>query len=689
MAKRNPLPKQLRLSPQPEADAPLAEWALWCADVGRIYGAWKVFPCVPGAKHPLHKGWQAEASDDPKTIKAMWRAEADANIGLAIQPGFVAIDADLYKPGAEEALDAFEAEHGRLPRTLESRTARGGFHLVYVTEKTLGNGTGELPDFGDVRGHGGLIVGPGSVFEGKRYEVENLCPPIDLPKNIEGMLRAKKRRDPSKPDTPARFILVDDPRNQKAFEDWCAGISVRTITTPEGQVAEPCIEGQRGNNKLAATGAMAHDYGLSCDVAAEIAFEHFNPRCDPPWDDDDFYKHFQSGYRAATSQLGSRAPARDHRSMFKPVSRDTKAPERDGSRFKIWTIPELMRREPPEWQIDEVIPEQGYTILYGPPQSFKTFLALDMALSIATGTPWRGRPVKQGRVLFCMGEGTFDADKRVNAWLAHNEMKLPDSFEIIEPAPMLRMPGDLAEFIEAAEAGWPWDLVVIDTIGRTMAGLNDNATEHARMFTEFAGDIRDQLGAATLAITHSPKDRPEVLLGSGAFEADADVILNATVPESGRGVDLEQRKQKYCAPWARGLSFECVEAGESIALNPRNPTAAAAPTDKAKGRKKHDPRPNPERFAVIDKAIEEELRSNKLKEYSQTHLAEILAMRPDVLMNSEYLRQKVLKELREDKSTRANRFYNAEKRKWRWQKVTTKRRKSRVVRSSCKELCKE
>ena len=87
----------------PSADAPLIEWALWNAEVGRVTGAWRVFPCVPGAKHPLHEGWQDEASSDAKTVACMWANDPRANIGLAIQPGFVAIDGDPYKPGAEAA----------------------------------------------------------------------------------------------------------------------------------------------------------------------------------------------------------------------------------------------------------------------------------------------------------------------------------------------------------------------------------------------------------------------------------------------------------------------------------------------------------------------------------------------------------------------------------------------------------
>jgi Bifunctional DNA primase/polymerase, N-terminal len=185
----------------PAEDAAPAVWAQYLAEIGRLTGAVKVFLCGDNNKKPRRVGWQAEASNDPETIKAWWAKYPNANIGLAIQPGFGVLDVDLYKPGAREKLEAFEAEHGKLPATLEFCTARGGRHLVYVTSKNFGNSAGSLPDCIDHRGAGtGYIVGPGSTFEGNRYALKKLMPPIDCPPHIEAMLTEARRRDRSKSD---------------------------------------------------------------------------------------------------------------------------------------------------------------------------------------------------------------------------------------------------------------------------------------------------------------------------------------------------------------------------------------------------------------------------------------------------------------------------------------------------------
>ena len=58
---------------------------------------------------------------------------------------------------------------------------------------------------------------------------------------------------------------------------------------------------------------------------------------------------------------------------------------------------------PIEWAIGEgddgIITENGLTVLYGAPGAGKSFIALDMALSIANGVEWQGMPTKNGQGL--------------------------------------------------------------------------------------------------------------------------------------------------------------------------------------------------------------------------------------------------------------------------------------------------
>lgn len=279
--------------------------------------------------------------------------------------------------------------------------------------------------------------------------------------------------------------------------------------------------------------------------------------------------------RSAAARAASAARARDEaREATGEASGTT-------SRFRRYTLDDLKRREPPKWIIDQTIAESnGGTIVYGAPGTFKTFIALDMALCIATDTAWHGRSVMQGgRVLYCVGEGSFDTDKRIEACLLHRGLTLPAGrFEVIEPAPLLRLAKDTDDFIaEAERGGSSWDVVVIDTIGRVMPGINDNAQDGARMFSEFVGRIREELGATVLALTHAPKNDGKAMLGSGVYEADADLVFNAECPnEADKGIRINFRntKNKYGEKWDRDIGFERVKlAGSSSRSMPPLPRA--------------------------------------------------------------------------------------------------------------------
>jgi DNA primase len=78
--------------------------------------------------------------------------------------------------------------------------------------------------------------------------------------------------------------------------------------------------------------------------------------------------------------------------------------------------------EPVEWLIEGVVPKGSFTALYGPPGSFKSFIALDIAEAIATGRTWMGREVKQtGAVLYLAGEGFGGIGARIKACKMHHQ----------------------------------------------------------------------------------------------------------------------------------------------------------------------------------------------------------------------------------------------------------------------------
>ena len=140
--------------------------------------------CKSPGKHPLHSGWQDEATTDPDRIREMWSEYPHANIGIktGIESNNVVLDIDP-RHGGDESLRELEAEHGKLPDTVESLTGGGGRHIILGHPRGyISNRQNFLLSGIDIRGDGGFIVAPGSIhLSGNTYEWDVMCHPEDVP----------------------------------------------------------------------------------------------------------------------------------------------------------------------------------------------------------------------------------------------------------------------------------------------------------------------------------------------------------------------------------------------------------------------------------------------------------------------------------------------------------------------------
>lgn len=84
-----------------------------------------------------------------------------------------------------------------------------------------------------------------------------------------------------------------------------------------------------------------------------------------------------------------------------------RATKRRGGQFMLKTTGITGEREfqPTEWIIDEILPP-GVGIIAAPPKSGKSWLILDICISVATGTPFWGYNVSQGKVVWFALEET-------------------------------------------------------------------------------------------------------------------------------------------------------------------------------------------------------------------------------------------------------------------------------------------
>jgi hypothetical protein len=176
-------------------------------------------------------------------------------------------------------------------------------------------------------------------------------------------------------------------------------------------------------------------------------------------------------------------------------------------RFRGVHLPDI-RYEPgvQNWLIDHLLPAEGLAVLFGRWKSYKSFIALDLAMTVARGALWAGRKVKQGAVVYIAAEGALGLRKRIAAYQARYPGD-QSPFYLTEARPSLgTRPGDKDELIAGIRAtvggpGVEIVLVVVDTLARTV-GIADENNEGMRAFTDNCEDIADAFRCLALAVHH-------------------------------------------------------------------------------------------------------------------------------------------------------------------------------------------
>lgn len=84
--------------------------------------------------------------------------------------------------------------------------------------------------------------------------------------------------------------------------------NIRRFTTYLRDRAEVAIEGSGGDQRTFAVCAAGRDHGLSPETTLGLILEHWNDRCDPPWDEDELRHKIINAYQYASNGLGSSTP---------------------------------------------------------------------------------------------------------------------------------------------------------------------------------------------------------------------------------------------------------------------------------------------------------------------------------------------------------------------------------------------
>jgi AAA domain len=177
-----------------------------------------------------------------------------------------------------------------------------------------------------------------------------------------------------------------------------------------------------------------------------------------------------------------------------------------------------------DWLLKGVVLARTFVLIVGAPGCGKSFLALDLAMTMAVAAvsserpqQWFGRKIKPCGIVYIAAEGQDDFIIRIQGWLLENGLPLDlDVPFFLIPTPIDMRTGDVDteklisdikgfQTICRLRFGCDVGMVFIDTLNRALAGGDDGNPEHIGKFVKHAAQVRDITGLCVAALHHTPK----------------------------------------------------------------------------------------------------------------------------------------------------------------------------------------
>lgn len=210
-----------------------------------------------------------------------------------------------------------------------------------------------------------------------------------------------------------------------------------------------------------------------------------------------------------------------------------------------------LEAQEPDYLIDGLIETDCTVTIFGDPGCGKSFLSLDMALCVATCTPFHGRAVQQGTVVYLAGEGLNGLKRRADGWFKRHGLVAtnPPLFisnkapQLLNQASMEELGAVIGEIV--ADHGMP-KLVFVDTVARAFGGGDENSTKDMTAFVAALDAIRAKLRCTIVLVHHSGHGDKQRARGSMALKGAVDAEYR--VEKKGKRVTVENHKMKDAPP---------------------------------------------------------------------------------------------------------------------------------------------
>jgi len=476
-----------------------------------------VIPVI--GKTPMVKDWASFCNNAPTSaqLKTWAMRFPTAGIGLCCGPasGVVSLDVDLDLKSPADG-DIYSAIQSLMPKSPVLKVGAKGYTAFF--------------QFNEERSRS-IKLGGDPVLELLSTGRQTVLPPSPHPDTgrtyrwFRGDILDDRESLPILPDGTVEKIAEIISRFKRAgirLHRSSAGVSGRNNAL-KAQATAAIIKG-KGDEQIA-------------DELLRFDREHHKPT--PLFEDD------------ADPLMGGRPPKdnalRFVASIRRSIEGDDPAssePERDhpgDNEESEMSLTDLLKTpdEPQSFVVDGLLPTSGTSILGGKPKIGKTTWCRVLALAVARGEPFLGRPTLKGSVLYLAMEEKKDEVKSHFRDLGATSADAEAIFVKMEPARKNPV-ADLRQMIERRKP----TLVIVDTLIKIFRGVDIN--DYVKVEEAFDPILRlaRSNGCHILLVHHNNKsgrDGGAALLGSTMLHGAIDTLVSLSEEGGKRFITSSQR----------------------------------------------------------------------------------------------------------------------------------------------------
>ena len=449
---------------------------------------WSVLPVRPDEKRPYMTTWLAyQHTRATREMVESWFANlSGAGVGLVTGriSNVVVLDVEKWcKIPLEDLLKKY-------PTQMVAKSGGGGYHLYYAYPQGVGKVSNRVGIFdgADLRADGGFVVLPPTRHpSGNRYEWVMKGPLGVFPRSL--------------------LELQSQPKAQS--DGWLVE-ALRGVS-----------EGGR-NDTCARLAGYFFRKGMNYDVVEALILS-WNECNYPPLPVNEVrttIKSIERSHAGVETQFTSVQFEDDRAEVASKTNTETPANTFDVLRMKDYV--EGYGGEGVSWLVEDWLPDKSITFLVSPPESYKTWILLDLAVSISGNVPFLGRyrVNNPGPTMIIQQEDSHTGLTDRLALIVEQKMgaianldgdewqvpAMPDLPIYVHPSRMLRFDNKkVLEELEKQIATIKPKVVMIDPLYSTTAAVDNYMADLANQMMVLK-TWRDKYGCSFVLAHHSKKN---------------------------------------------------------------------------------------------------------------------------------------------------------------------------------------